>query len=155
MPRRSQGKGPKSSGKKANDKAKSAPAVIESSSPVVSRIPGLPVLQARRSDGSPNYLEPWKQEMALYVLREYGDIGHMFSIDEYYEEKVEEYDPDDFNEENDPHGFYKAEFLTSNNERIKDNRRMRKQRPQVYAVMYGQLSDVVASLRCICYILIS
>ena len=104
-----------------------------------SPIPELEVLRFETGDSS--NLIIWTKKLSTYAIRTFGQLGQIFETGNYWvPDEIEEPAPNAFEFERDPYGFARKIHLRLLEEREKLIYEMRMKRPQLYAVIWGQLS---------------
>ena len=102
-------------------------------------IEGLPVL--RYGTAEQNNFSKFREELSIYCLREFGDLGRTIQTGEEHEYPAIEVPADEtLGAEADPHGFTKAMYLEEVKSRKKKVEAFEKNKLPMYATIYGQLS---------------
>jgi hypothetical protein len=97
------------------------------------------------SNFTENNLRIWKEQMAMYAMREFGHLGLLFEENEYYEppevdlpETEDGSDP--FSKENDPHGLELEDYKNQIKERRSAIAKLEANKIPLYAFMMTKLS---------------
>ena len=107
-------------------------------------LPELPILRPPGGDNpvdSERNLINFRQAIATYVRREFGDIADIFTVMSYPEYDEVEYEEDDLKKANDPYGLKRREIEKLMCMRIEKMDRLTTNKPRVYALIIGQLSQ--------------
>jgi len=83
----------------------------------------------------------FRQTIATYVQREFGDIADTFMVMSYPEYDKVEYDEDELKKANDSYGLKRREIRKLISIRLETMDRLEKNKPRVYALITGQLSQ--------------
>ena len=107
-------------------------------------LPELPILRPPRGENpvdSERSLINFRQAIATYVRREFGDIADIFTVMSYPEYDEVEYEEDELKKANDPYGLRRREIEKLMSMRLEKMDRLEMNKPRVYALIIGQLSQ--------------
>jgi hypothetical protein len=120
-----------------HDAQRKGPSILKA--PSKGAIEGLPVL--RYGTAEQNNFSKFREELSIYCLREFGDLGRTIQTGEEHEYPAIEVPADEtLGAEADPHGFTKAMYLEEVKSRKKKVEAFEKNKLPMYATIYGQLS---------------
>ena len=104
----------------------------------------MPILRPPRGENpvdSERNLINFRQAIATYVRREFGDIADIYSVMSYPEYDEVEYEVDELKKANDPYGLRRREIEKLMSMRLEKMDRLEMNKPRVYALIIGQLSQ--------------
>jgi len=91
--------------------------------------------------GAQSNLIPWTKKLSVYAVRTFKQLGFVVEQLEYWmPPPIEEPDPDEFNDVNDPHQFRRKAHQRRLHSRDSLIEEMHNNRPALYAVIWGHIS---------------